>query len=172
MGQKEVAHAARRRAIVAKVGAVAAVSAVAVPFTANPASAAKSQCTGDSLCQWEDGGFNSAFRSWGSSSADVDYRDNNYFNNGGGLNDSISSIWNNSGRWVKMYRDLNGAGDTICLAPGMAVSDLHNQKIDPGDIIPPIDTWGNRMSGHRTYASQPAGCDVTINDDNHLGCSM
>ncbi len=148
----------------------AAVGSMAAPMIAPaPAPAAvphpSDTCPGNTFCEWKNGGFTLPVRWWAPNGSAANYRDYTYSSDSSGLNDSISSVWNNSNRWVEVFQDKNGGGFALCLAPGGAVRDLKQIGIQ---TFPPEDL-GDRLSSHQTYSSQPAGCNAVKSDQ---GCSM
>jgi len=38
-----------------------------------------------------------------------------------GFNDVTSSIFNNTNRWAKISRDINGGGEVLCIEPGVGL---------------------------------------------------
>jgi hypothetical protein len=162
---KTMSDATRRgkRAAVAAVAATAVGSAAAPIISPGTAAASQGQCSGGRLCLWEDGGFNSDY-GYRVATEDLDWSNNTYITSTRGLNDSVSAVWNNRGGWAKLFRNIGGGGDTLCFAPGAAVSDLTRVTIQG------TTDWSNRASGHRLYGTgQPSGCDTV---EREQGCSL
>jgi hypothetical protein len=159
----------RKRATLAAGAAVCSVAAAAILAAPTTADDPTKTCPRNSICEWEDGGYQTPVRWWVSTDKDLDYRDNHYFSPPPppfqvGLNDSISAVWNNSSRWVKFFRNPNASGANLCVAPGVKVRDLGLIHI-AADPNPEVD-WSNRISGHFTEgysgSSPPPDCNQVI----------
>jgi hypothetical protein len=176
----------KRAAVAVSAGAVLAVSALAAePAGAETFTKTKGYCTGNTLCEFSDGGFTNNFARWVFNTPPVDIDDYSKWNyevtfldSEKNLGDSISSIWNNSNRWVVLFQKDHQRGNHICFPPGTAVNDLHTVQMTGGWVIRSGGTnWGNQISSHRIYGgSTPGFCnpgsDGTIVPANQYGCSM
>jgi hypothetical protein len=171
----------RKRAAVAAAATVA-VGAGAAPmlFPAGAAAYGHADCSPDRLCLYSDGGFRNNLTERGVL-YDADYRDNTYTgrdvdgNHEWNLNDSISSVWNHSNRWVLLFQNVGFSGHRICFPPETAVRDLHVVQMKPGTIVSGGDSWGNRISGHYQYGGRPSDCNSsgsTLVPESQYGCSM
>jgi hypothetical protein len=153
--------------------AVAAVGSIAGSVLAPDALAShpSATCPGNTFCEWADGAFNGPVKWWGAGN-DNAYTNNVYDSNTRvGLNDSVTSIWNNTSQWKVVYWDTGQRGDTICIAPSMASRSL-TEYAHGGTPVFGTGNWNDEISSHASYSYHPAGCTYTINDNNHLGCSM
>jgi hypothetical protein len=169
---KTMSDATRRGKRVAV--AAAAIGSAAAPVIFPPTAAAinhpSDTCPGNTFCEWENSPWSKPVQWWGVPAGTLDH-DDNYVDNTyssdhtQGLNDSISSVWNNTDKWVEVFQNKLGGGFSLCLGPGGAVRDLSRIQIQ---IFPP-QTLNDRLSSHYTYSSKPAGCDATSTDQ---GCSM
>lgn len=164
----------RKRTTATVLAATAAMGSTAVAVI-NPADAAakhpSQSCPGQTFCEWSDSGFNGPVRWWSPNGSDSNYSGNHYSNGPSSLtlNDTVSSVWNNSGRWVKLFNDANGGGHTLCVAPGGASNLLSNFKKDPKFPTTWHNNWNDSISSHYTYGGKPSGCEGTVSDQ---GCSM
>jgi hypothetical protein len=167
--------------------AVAGIASVALTVPALAAGTAqantytKSACAGNHLCLWSDGGFSNNWKLWGATSADSDYNNDLYnrtnYDSEVFLNDSASSVWNNTDQYAMLFRDNTYGGNRICFPPGTAVRDLHVVKLEAGQIqiIRSGASWGNRISSHRMYSYRPSDCQAdgsTMVPTSQQGCSM
>lgn len=103
---------------------------------------------------------------YGNGTPDGNYAGEVYDSHPGvGLDDSVSSVWNNTNRWVKLCQNVLciGAPDTswaLCFAPGGAHPAL-------GNIVP---IYTNNASSHGfPPGGKPGGCSHYIYSQ---GCSM
>lgn len=159
----------RKRTAVAAVAMVAVGSAAApVIFPASAmANHPAASCAGNALCEWQDPGFRGAVQWWNPRGSDNTYGNNTFASNPSvPLNDRISSVWNNSNRYVKLFVGASGTGASLCLPPGGAASDLSliplGGGLDPGN-------WTDEITSHYTASIPFSGCTVTKGDQ---GCSM
>jgi hypothetical protein len=163
---------------------IATLALTAPMLDVDPAHAAtydKGFCQSDHMCEWSQGGFANNFIQWNRNSVVYDYNQNEYvvtsLDDEDGLNDTISSIWNNTDQYAMLFRDNTFASNRICFPPGTAVRDLHKVKLSNGLIQLPGggDSWGNRISSHRMYPYKPSDCSAdgsTMVPPGQLGCSM
>jgi Peptidase inhibitor family I36 len=164
---------------------IATLALTAPMLNAEPADAAtytKGACQANSLCEWSQGGFANNYAVWYTNySAVPDYRDWIYNETGldseDSLNDTVSSVWNNTNRYAMLFRNNTYGSNRICFPPGTAVRDLHVVKLENGPIQLPGggDSWGNRISSHRLYTYKPSDCSATGSTtvpDGQRGCSM
>jgi len=165
------ASRAKRRAAAA-AAATAAIGSAAVSATlAQPAMAnhPKDTCPGNTLCEWRDANFQLPVKWWPNNNPNR--IDNYYFytydsDHSVGLNESISSIWNNTDHWVTLCNNpacnTTGAPDTefgICLGPDKAISNLNV----------PGSSWNDSLSAHR-FGTAPDHCAVP--PATQEGCSL
>ena len=168
---------------------LAGVALTASALAAEPADAAtytKPYCTGNTLCEFSQGGFANNFARWVMTAHPVpiqNYSDWKYevtsLDTEKSLNDSISSIWNNTNRWVVLFQNNTYGGHRICFPPGTAVRDLHQVQMKAGWVIGGGgESWGNRISSHWVYGSSaPSDCNgdsagSTLVPASQQGCSM
>jgi hypothetical protein len=89
------------------------------------------------------------------------------------LNDTVSSVWNNSNRWVKICWAAYCAGAHepmgICIAPGGAARDLSVADNIYGN---PPARINNAISAHYTYASRPDPGTHCYTIIRQQGCSL
>src|SRR3954452_22611222 len=104
----------------AMVTAAALGSAGASAILAAPAAAhIPGDCAPNAICEYEDGGYKTSGKWWGTGSTDFNYRDDTYdFGARVGLDDSISAIVNNTNRWVVFAQDDQLRGYHLCMSPG------------------------------------------------------
>lgn len=165
------ASRAKRRAAAAAAATAAIGSAGLSATFAEPAMAnhPKDTCPGNTLCEWQNANFEGAVKWWGATSRIDSYQPYTYDSDhsvgldpGGPFGKgSISSVWNNTNRWVTLcnYNACNttGAPDTefgVCLGPDKAISYL-------GD-------WNDVLSAHRT-GTAPDHCAAYGSQE---GCSL
>lgn len=158
--QRRWKHAAATAAAAASLAAGIAI--LAAPATADDPT---KTCPKNSICEWEDGGYQTPVRWWVSTAKDLNYSDNHYFGpERVRLNDTISSVWNNSSRWVKFFKNSNASGNNLCVGPHTKVRDLEliQRAPDPN----PESDWSNQISGHFTEgysgASPPPDCNKVL----------
>lgn len=164
----------RRRAgvAVAVAGSLAGPGILAAPALARHPG---DTCPGNTLCEWRDINFNLPVQWWNPNGSDNSYTDNFYSSAASaGLNDTISSVWNNSNRWVKLCQSANcrygwrGNGNVdseagLVLPPGTAVADLRGYYGFYNGF------YNDSISAHRTYASRPA---IEGYEASQQGCSL
>jgi hypothetical protein len=167
---------------------IASAALTASALAAEPADAytkTKGYCTGNTLCEFSDGGFTNNFARWVFNTPPQpidDYSQWQYevtfLDSEKNLNDSISSIWNNSNRWVVLFEHDHQRGNHICFPPGTAVNDLHVVQMTSGWVIRTGGTpWGNQISSHSIYGSSTPGfcnpgSDGTLVPAAQQGCSI
>jgi hypothetical protein len=160
----------RRKAAAIATAAAMSSTAVAAVWAPGAQASSPSSCPGHYFCEYSDAGFNGPIRTWNIS--DSNYKGNHY-NNGPSsltLNDTVSAVYNNTtSHWVKMYNNAGGAGFSLCLPPGAAVSDLTTVHKDPSLIVDKYNNWNDSISSHYLYTYAPTGCDTTKSEK---GCSM
>jgi hypothetical protein len=149
--------------------------------SADAATYTKGFCQGNHLCEWSQGGFANNWKNWSATSRDPNYTNNQYdyldFDSEDGLNDSISSVWNNTNQYAMLFRNDTYGSNRICFPPGTAVRDMHTVKLTNGIIQLPGggDSWGNRVSSHIMYSYKPSDCQAdgsTMVPAGQQGCSM
>jgi hypothetical protein len=176
----------RKRAAVAAAATAAIGSAAAPAIFPAPAWAAhpSQSCPGNTLCMWRE--FNFAYPNgpvvWFYPGLNPyegphhpDYRYYRYSSDTSApLDNTVSSVWNNSNRWIKVcqlaYCDgpFNAAWG-ICVAPGGAAPNLSVADGLYGDDGNGGKKWNNAISAHYSYATRPDYCYTTIDQP---GCSM
>ena len=118
-------------------------------------------CSTGLLCvyQHENWGGSKAQRS---TTADGDWRNNTYAN-GAGLNDSATSVFNNSNTHsFRVFRDVGFGSHRLCLAPDTGVTDLRRVEwIEDQPWGPQLSNFSDRGSGHDAFA-------IAV---NNLNCS-
>jgi hypothetical protein len=162
-------HAAAAAAATAAIGSAAVSATLAQPAMANHP---KDTCPGNTLCEWKDANFQGPVKWWGANSRIDSYFPYFYDSdtsvpmdpNGQYGTGTVSSVWNNTNRWVTLC-DRNAcknAGVTdaefgVCLGPDKAFSYL-------GDAA----GWNDVLSAHRT-GTAPDHCAVYGSQE---GCSL
>jgi peptidase inhibitor family I36 len=162
-----------KRAAVAS-GAALAAGAAAVAFLPATSDAAISGCPANALCMWHDDSFKGCGWQRGNGTPNVlDYRKVHWpCNPSVSINDEVSSVWNNTDRWVRFYADVGGPYQKhmLCIPPGAAHQDLEALHLSGS---PPFtyDGWGDDISGHTWEGTtQPGGCSEVA--PNTQGCSF
>jgi hypothetical protein len=154
----------------AAAAAAAAIGTTVSGAVAEPALAAhpRDTCPGNTLCEWRDPGFTGPVKWWPRYVfSESDYSFDHYDSNTSvGLDNSISSVWNNTDRWVTLCSfascRANGGGPIdsefgICVGPNKA-----------GTFAPGGGGWDNVVSAHRT-GTAPDHCQNYLHQD---GCSI
>jgi hypothetical protein len=113
--------------------AITVTGVVAAPAQAND------DCAANSVCMWEDAGFQSdkyvqvvpGGFPW---QYDID---------GWNGDNEISSIHNNTGYWIQVYGNDNASGNSICVAPGARLLNLGGFDNDAEffQTAPPNCAW-------------------------------
>ncbi len=86
------------------------ISAVLAP----QASANREDCTSGFICLWTGATFGGTR---------VEFHDLGFQNLGPAITNRANSVYNNSGRWVKLFRDIaGGGGEPLCQRPGASLS--------------------------------------------------
>jgi hypothetical protein len=156
----------RKRAAVAAAATAAVGSAAAPAIFPAPAAAFPAGCPGNTICEYFNAGFGLPVQWWNPGGSDNTYGNNGYSSNPGVLlNDSISSVWNNSNRWLMLCRVAGCENETewgLCFGPGKAIPNLSAGS-------PPGGTWNDVVSAHRTYGGQPPRCSTFA---GYNGCSL
>jgi hypothetical protein len=147
--------------------ALAAATAVIGPVAGQaifPAAAAAvpPYCRGNSVCLYRDVGFSGTLQAF--SGDDDNYAAHNGFAantyaNGQALNDSVSSVWNNSNRYVRLCTNAGCSPNPLegyCLAPGVATRSLPQGFAD-------------RISAHQFNPSFSSCFDI---QSSPQGCSI
>lgn len=156
-----------KRIAIASGAVVAAGAAAALFMPAHSDAAASNRCPGDTLCLFGNNSFGGCL-SWYRSSL-YNYRGVDWQTcRGDSMNDDVDSVWNNTSKWVRFYDDGGGSYDyTLCVPPGVAHHNL--ESVHMSGTWPFVNGWGDDISRHSIYSSQPSGCDTTL--PNRQGCS-
>jgi hypothetical protein len=165
---------ARKRATAA-AAATAAVGSVAAPAVL-PASADARRpaetCPGYTLCLWEKKDFNLPVNWSHPLGANNDFAGYTYSSDHSvSLNNSVSSVWNNSDRWIKLCQNPYCTTPIqeprgLCIAPGVALRDLSIAGVYFGQ---PVD---NNTSSQYTYTLEPGPTDCYTRATGPQGCSL
>lgn len=166
-----------KRRTATAVAATAAIGSVGVSAAfAESALAAhpSATCPGNTFCEWQDANFEGGVKWWGKYSRVDSYRGIHYDSAPSVLIDpgypygsgpsGISSVWNNTDRWVTLCNNptCSATGpDTefgICLGPDRAISNLNV----------PGSEWNDTLSAHRT-GTAPDHCKTY---GSQHGCSL
>jgi Peptidase inhibitor family I36 len=163
----------QHRRIPKRAGAVVTAAAIGPAALAAvlPQAASASPppyCPGNTLCLYRDPGFGGSIAFFNPRGSDDNYAAHdgyaaNTFVDGSPLDDRVSSIWNNSNRYVQFCQNPNcGNGSTVlCLEPGVAVSSLYFYSY----------SFDNMISAHHT--NSPYAMHVcTVDRTAPQGCSL
>lgn len=160
----------RRRMRVALFAAAVSTALAAIPATAGATQfiidsryvthADPAGCSAGVLCVYQN-------ENWGGSKAqrsttnDGDWRNNTYAN-GANLNDSATSIFNNSSRSMRVFRDTGFGGHVLCLAADTGVLDLRRVEwIEDQWWGPQLNNFSDRASGHSSHAESVANLNCS-----------
>jgi hypothetical protein len=115
-------------------------------------------CNNHEICLWEDGGQRGAFRDWEPEGQDPNWSNDYYTNGTGPLEDTVSSVANNSDtNWLVMNRFRDYAGYRVCIGPNVTVRDLESITINGSE------GWSNKTSSHSfSHIQGPPGCNKVI----------
>ena len=112
-------------------------------------------CQDNQFCLFKDNDYDYRYQ-WQLNVNDSAYRTNTWPWAGGEVNNSASSVVNNSAAWVAVYDQVGYGGTTLCVAPG-----AFWPRLDDGDFdnVAGSHKWGN--------ANQPpdgglSDCDLVI----------
>jgi hypothetical protein len=109
-------------------------------------------CTSGSLCVYENANYTGALRIKDVLN-DPNWKDN-YYSNGDNLDNSATSIYNNSSSYSRrVFRDLNYGSYILCLSPNTGVKDLHQVEwiSNPGDFDTKVHNLNDQLSSHKSY---------------------
>ncbi len=164
---KAMTKGGKRTAIVSGAAVAAGAAAVVAMPPASADAAASNRCPGSTLCLFKDNSFANCV-SWYKSYL-YNYSGVNWHScSNDSIQDDVDSVWNNTNRWVRFYDDGGGSYDyTLCVPPGVAHHNL--ESVHMSGTFPFTNGWGDDISRHSIYTSQPSGCDTTL--PNRQGCS-
>ena len=132
-----------RRTFVLWLSSLLAVPAFLV-MTSSPAAASATTCDPGELCVWS-GVYAGAFDQVAQANLahDPDLANNTYDTDRSRTqNNTISSIWNRTNKYVRLFDGKNYGSAMVCVGPGVAI-DL-SKPFNPGNPI-----WGDRTSSYR-----------------------
>jgi Peptidase inhibitor family I36 len=164
-------HNSRRKgaALTAVVAGSMAAPALLAP-TAAPAASPAATCPANTLCEWKNNGFNLPVKWWPAGHDAWNYSLDRYDSDTSqGLNDSISSVWNNTNRWVGLFQGANSQNAALCLTPGAGAFDLEKVKYGGTFGIIGEHDFGDKLSSHEFFPGDPHVCDKTVSDQ---ACSL
>jgi Peptidase inhibitor family I36 len=102
-----------RRRMAAAVAACLVLAALGAAMAAPQASANIEDCPEQYVCLWNGPTFGEER---------IQLHNNGWQNlTDLGFNDVTSSIYNNTNRWAKISRDINGGGEVLCIEPGIGL---------------------------------------------------
>src|SRR5262245_20142847 len=112
------------------------------------------------LCLYEGGSHTGFIYEFNEGTNDKRY-DNNFWTGNNGVDNDTSSLFNNTGSWVTVYRDFDWMSDCINVAPKAKIFNLSNFVI----VIFPNTTMDNKLSSHHWgSASGPVPNDCQFID--------
>lgn len=168
----------RKRAAVAASATVAlGASAAPLIFPAGASAASKANCSGDRLCLYSERGFGGGLTER-TAMTDSTYTNDTYWGNPFfTLNDTVSAIWNLTGRWARFYRHAGYGGEVICFPPATGAHDLGLIQMKVGTIITSGQSWNNQISAHSQTSYRPSNCNseaagTTMIPEGQYGCSL
>jgi len=127
------------------------------------AAAEECDCPANRICLWEHGNYQGKLFTTALASI-ANYQDYNFPGSSQDVNDDVSSLFNNTSKWVVFFRDSNYGDKAICVGPGKKHPRLGDFVFNP-ICGSPCGTMDNRLSSHKTYASRPDAslCSWTVN---------
>lgn len=149
----------QRKSAAAIAAATAAVGSAAPAIFAESADAARpaDTCPGNTFCMWENARFVLPVE-WDSPTGSKSFGSDGYDSHPSvPLNNTVSSAWNNSNRWIKLCDQPSCApfGYGLCFAPGGAA--------------PELQQFSNWASFYHSSGGDPGLCSHYITAQ---GCSM
>jgi len=160
-------RAATAVAATAAIGSMGASGALAESALANHP---RDTCPGNTICEWQDANFAGGVKWWASNSRIDNYRGLHYDsaqsvlldpgNPFGSGSSGISSVWNNTGRWV-----------TLCNAPTCSATGPDTEFgvcLGPDKAINYLGDWNDVLSAHRTGTA----ADHCAAYGSQEGCSL
>jgi len=101
------------------------------------------------------------------SGSDANYESNDFEGTSTDIGDKVSSVFNNTDRWVAFFEHDTYQGDAVCVAPRTRVNDLGDYNLNHA-VNQPFSSLEDEASSHRTYTTRPVRwedggpCDVYV----------
>ncbi|WP_370943046.1 peptidase inhibitor family I36 protein [Amycolatopsis sp. cg5] len=119
----------KTKTLVALAGAALATGTLLAPAASATQAGDPGRCVGGNVCVWQDAGFNGGLAQFGL--VYLNYQ-NAIYDNGLGVNDTVSSIYNRTGDPINFYRNSGANIRDLCfrVEPGSSVTNLAGSGCD------------------------------------------